>query len=215
MMPRGPAAATAATTSSTDRGVRTRAREGAVRPQPCRLVSGPDVVIPELDIAARLRAPTILDDMSTPPDPRVCGSPTPTANGPRSACRSALSEGRITVSELDDRLAIVYAARYEAELRPPLADLPDPDAGVAAVAAPVPSNRAGPPTVLRSGMSSIRRTGSWSVPARLRVQSVMGSVLLDFSQAEIPHPVVEVELEMAAARPSCCCPTTPPPTSTA
>ena len=34
MTPRGPAAVTAATTSSTERGVTTRARDGAVRPQP-------------------------------------------------------------------------------------------------------------------------------------------------------------------------------------
>ncbi len=59
--------------------------------------------------------------------------------------------------------------------------------------------RAGPPTVLRAGISGIRRTGRWVVPARLRVQSVLGSVLLDFSQAEIPHAVVDVELEMAAS----------------
>ena len=37
---------------------------------------------------------------------------------------TALSEGRITLSELEERLAVVYAARYEADLRPPLADLP-------------------------------------------------------------------------------------------
>ena len=37
---------------------------------------------------------------------------------------TALSEGRITLSELEERLAVVYAARYEADLHPPLADLP-------------------------------------------------------------------------------------------
>jgi hypothetical protein len=52
--------------------------------------------------------------------------------------------------------------------------------------------------VLRSGMSSIRRTGQWEVPARLRVQSGLGSVLLDFCEAHIVHPVVEVELAVGA-----------------
>jgi Domain of unknown function (DUF1707) len=133
--------------------------------------------------------------MSTPPDPP--GLRISDADRERAARRLqvALAEGRITVSELDERLTVVYAARYEAELRPPLADLPDPDAAPA----PVRLDRAGPPTVLRAGISGIRRSGRWTVPARLRVQSVMGSVLLDFSQAEIPHSVVEVELEMAAS----------------
>ncbi len=105
--------------------------------------------------------------------------------------QTALGEGRITVSELEERLGAVYAARYEAELRPPLADLP-PDGP------PLAFTPAGPPLVLKAGMSSIRRTGPWQVPARIRVLSGMGSVLLDFCNAENPNPVVEVELELGA-----------------
>jgi hypothetical protein len=106
----------------------------------------------------------------------------------------AMAEGRITIAELEERLAVVYGARYEGELVPPLADLPGPEpAGV-----PVPTVASGPATVLRAGMSTIKRTGAWSVPPRLRVQSLVGSVLLDFTQADNPHPVVEVELEIAA-----------------
>lgn len=37
----------------------------------------------------------------------------------------AMAEGRITLLELEDRLGVAYAARYPAELAPPLADLPD------------------------------------------------------------------------------------------
>jgi Domain of unknown function (DUF1707) len=106
----------------------------------------------------------------------------------------AMAEGRITMAELEERLAVVYGARYEGELVPPLADLPGPEpAGV-----PVPAVPSGPATVLRAGMATIKRTGAWSVPARLRVQSLVGSVLLDFTRADNPHPVVEVELEIAA-----------------
>jgi hypothetical protein len=106
----------------------------------------------------------------------------------------AMAEGRITMAELEERLAIVYGARYEGELVPPLADLPGPEpTGVR-----VPAVASGPVTVLRAGMSTIKRTGAWSVPPRLRVQSLVGSVLLDFTQADNPHPVVEVELEIAA-----------------
>jgi hypothetical protein len=130
--------------------------------------------------------------MSTPPQPPR-GLRISDADRERAAERlqTAMAEGRITFTELDERLAAVYAARYEAELLPPLADLP----GAAPAPPPVPART---PTVLRAGMSGIKRSGAWSVPARLRVQSVMGTVLLDFSRAENPHPVVEIELEIAA-----------------
>ena len=147
--------------------------------------------------------------MSTPPQPPR-GLRISDADRERAAERlqTAMAEGRITFTELDERLAAVYAARYEAELLPPLADLP----GAAPAPPPVPART---PTVLRAGMSGIKRTGAWSVPARLRVQSVMGTVLLDFSRAENPHPVVEIELEIAAGSAKLLLPTTPPPTSTA
>ena len=130
--------------------------------------------------------------MSTPPQPPR-GLRISDADRERAAERlqTAMAEGRITFTELDERLAAVYAARYEAELLPPLADLP----GATPAPPPVPART---PTVLRAGMSGIKRTGAWSVPARLRVQCVMGTVLLDFSRAENPHPVVEIELEIAA-----------------
>lgn len=126
-----------------------------------------------------------------PPDPP--GFRISDADRERAAVRlnQALAEGRITVSELEERLGVVYGARYEADLLPPLADLPPPEP-----TALVPSTPAGPPLVLRAGMSTLRRTGAWAVPARLRVQSSIGAVVLDFCDAEIRHPVVEVELDI-------------------
>ena len=97
----------------------------------------------------------------------------------------AFAEGRITVAELEERVAAVYAALYAAELRPPLADLPGDD---------VVALHAAEPLVLRAGASGIKRTGEWSVPARMRVKSLMGSVVLDFCETAIAHPVVEIEL---------------------
>ncbi len=132
-----------------------------------------------------------------PPDPaQPPGIRLSDADRERAAGRlhQALSEGRITVTELEERLSVVYGARFEADLVPPLQDLPGGQ-----LAVPVPSlPPTGEPVVLRAGMSTIKRTGAWSVPPRLKVQSGMGSVVLDFTQADNPHPVVEVEVDLGA-----------------
>ena len=133
-----------------------------------------------------------------PPDPdRPPGIRLSDADRERAAARlhQALAEGRITVSELEERLTVVYAAKYEADLVPPLADLPGGQLALSKPAAVAPT---GEPVVLRAGMSTIKRTGAWSVPARLKVQSGMGSVVLDFCEAVNPHPVVEIDLDLGA-----------------
>jgi hypothetical protein len=131
-----------------------------------------------------------------PPDPP--GIRISDADRERAAARlnQAMSEGRITLAELEERLTAVYAARYEADLRPPLADLPGPD--ITAHATAIPSTPSGPPVVLKAGMSTIKRTGDWDVPARLRLQSSMGTIVLDFCDATILHPVVEIEVDAGA-----------------
>jgi hypothetical protein len=135
---------------------------------------------------------TILGAVSLPP-PDPFGVRISDSDRERAAERlhQGLAEGRITVAELEERVAAVYAAQYAAELRPPLADLPGDD--LVAVP-PVDAPPAAEPVVLRAGASGIKRTGEWSVPARLRVKSRMGSVVLDFCETVIPHPVVEIEL---------------------
>ncbi|GAA1074364.1 DUF1707 domain-containing protein [Pseudonocardia alni] len=107
----------------------------------------------------------------------------------------AMAEGRISVEELQERLSVVYGARFGSELLPVLSDLPgDPlDLSADVLATPV-----GPPTVLRGGVGGVKRRGDWAVPARLRVQTSLGAVLLDFCDAQLPMPVVEVELELGA-----------------
>ncbi len=105
-----------------------------------------------------------------------------------------MAEGRITISELEERLSVVYAARFEADLRPPLADLPG---GEPAPGAPLAVPPDTVPMVLRAGMSGMKRKGEWDVPPRLRVVSSMGSVVLDFCETAIP-PVVDIEVDLGA-----------------
>lgn len=117
--------------------------------------------------------------------------------------QTAMVEGRITVLELDQRLGEVYAARYEDELRAPLVDLPplpdtaQPGRSPAVLPHPGSLDPAGEQVVVRSGMDDIKRRGHWVVPARLRLHSPVGSVVLDFCGTEVPHPVVDVELHLA------------------
>jgi len=120
------------------------------------------------------------------------------ADRERAAARlqQALAEGRITLTELEERLTVVYAARYADDLRAPFADLPGGDV-VSGAPAPVAAAAPGQPLVLRSGMGPLRRAGVWAVPSRIRVQSVMGSVVLDFSDTTVP-PTVDVALELGA-----------------
>jgi hypothetical protein len=47
-------------------------------------------------------------------------------------------------------------------------------------------------------MSTIKRAGDWPVPARLRLHSSMGTIVLDFCDTQIPHQVVDVEVEVGA-----------------
>ena len=120
------------------------------------------------------------------------------ADRERAAARlqQASAEGRITLDELEEPLAVVYAARYAADLLPPFADLPGDD-----IVPPRPaasgSTTPDRPLVLRTGMGTLRRSGPWTVPSRIRVQSVMGTVILDFCDTAVP-PVVDVALELGA-----------------
>lgn len=141
--------------------------------------------------------PTTLGRVTVqPPDPpgiRIADS-----DRERAAMRlnQALAEGRITVSELEERLSVVYAARYEADLRAPLADLPGAEhLGGPGARVALPDT---PRVELRSGMSTLKRTGDWEVPARLRLHTTMGTIVLDFADARLPQPVIDIEVEVGA-----------------
>lgn len=98
----------------------------------------------------------------------------------------AVGEGRLSLSEFEERVQGVLSARTAAEVAPYLADLPG---GVAT--APEQGQ-------LRAAMSNLKRNGRWTVPRRLSVDSKAGNVRLDFTEAVIAHPVVEVALAVYA-----------------
>jgi hypothetical protein len=97
--------------------------------------------------------------------------------------RDAMSEGRLTTDEFDERAELTLRARTESELATVVADLPD-------------GSGTGDVVELRGNFGSVKRKGAWAVPRTLRLHRRMGSVELDFTEAEIAHPEVTIELDI-------------------
>ncbi len=102
--------------------------------------------------------------------------------------RSAVGEGRLTLDEFTDRVDGVLNSRTYGEVGRYVADLP------AAPGAPAAPRRE---LELRASMGPLRRSGRWSVPRRLVVRARLGSVKLDFADATIGCPVVDVDLDVS------------------
>ncbi|GAB2999814.1 DUF1707 domain-containing protein [Amycolatopsis acidiphila] len=101
---------------------------------------------------------------------------------------NALSEGRITVAELEQRLDTVYAAKTLAELEPPIADLPGVTlSGALQPAQPraVDTRIGGIPGSQNSiaVMSGASRKGNWVVPPNHNSFAFWGGVDMDLRNA--------------------------------
>ncbi|RKS10420.1 uncharacterized protein DUF1707 [Nocardiopsis sp. Huas11] len=116
--------------------------------------------------------------------------------------REAAAEGRITFEELDERLDGTYAAKTYADLEPLTADLPGwsvagtssgPQGSVVRPEpASAPRTAGGGVLVLDAMGGTIKRNGRWQVPPRVEVTNKYGSTRLDFREAALTTPVVEV-----------------------
>jgi Domain of unknown function (DUF1707) len=123
-----------------------------------------------------------------------------------SLLEKATGRGLIDLEEFTSRVDTALAARTRGELNAVLVDLPGlvhPE-GRLHQSAPAHRSAARPATtpgggpVLTAELGSVSRRGSWDVPAQLRVQVTMGSADLDFTEAEIGHDVVEIDLSVTA-----------------
>lgn len=118
--------------------------------------------------------------------------------------REAAAQGRITLDELDERLDAVYAAKTYADLEPVTIDLPTgaeplPGPVPPAMEAAFPARRdGGDALVIRSqGGGPVIRRGAWQVPRRVEVHNKYGLTRLDFREASLTTPVVEVHIDAA------------------
>jgi hypothetical protein len=105
--------------------------------------------------------------------------------------RVAAGDGRLTAEELDERLEVALTARTYGELTALVKDLPTRGQ---AVGAPVPE----PKELVRidCGSSTIERDGPWVVPQRMEVRVVSGAVTLDFTDAVITQPSLQINAEV-------------------
>jgi hypothetical protein len=100
----------------------------------------------------------------------------------------AMGDGRLSLAELDERLAVVYASKTIGELIPLTSDLPVPS--------PVSANRAEPArqqpsrvgatggvTTSIAVMSGFQRKGNWTVPPTHNAVALMGGGELHLTDA--------------------------------
>jgi hypothetical protein len=107
--------------------------------------------------------------------------------------RTAAGEGRLDLDELDQRLEATYAAKTYADLVPITADLPkEGTVQPVAAAAHVPAVRGPAYKSSFAMMSETRRSGVWEAGPTHAAVAIMGSVVLDFREAQLTAPEVVV-----------------------
>jgi hypothetical protein len=107
--------------------------------------------------------------------------------------RDAAAQGRISLDELDERLAVTLAARTYADLVPVTTDLPAVSAGD--LPAPLSRGLASVPAYDSSfaTMSTTRRKGRWQVGKHHKALALMGGVVLDLREALLTSPEVIIQ----------------------
>lgn len=99
-----------------------------------------------------------------------------------SRLQEAAADGRLDISELEERLDAVYSAKTRADLDVLTADLPAVQA------------RNVPDLELKTKAGSLRKKGYWQVPSQINAECTSGSIKLDFTEAECFHREVTVKV---------------------
>ena len=119
-------------------------------------------------------------DRSVPePSPRVADTDRENAV---TRLQEAAADGRLDISELEERLDAAYSAKTRSDLDALITDLPT-------VQAP---NL--PQLDLKTKAGSLRKKGYWQVPSQINAECHSGSIKLDFTEAECFHREVEINV---------------------
>lgn len=112
--------------------------------------------------------------------------------------QDAGAAGRLEPGEVDERVAAALSARTLGDLAVLVDDLPvrSPvsSAGADAAAGGGPGHR----DRIESELYHAKRDGRWTVPPQLDVRVASGSVILDFTEAEITSPTLEIDADVRA-----------------
>jgi hypothetical protein len=106
--------------------------------------------------------------------------------------RVAAGDGRLTAEELDQRLERVLTARTVGELAELSRDLPAAGGAVVAGLAGQPKDVI---RIERQGGND-KRDGRWLLPRRIEVRVGWGHVTLDFTEAVITQPVLDIDVDV-------------------
>lgn len=106
--------------------------------------------------------------------------------------RLAAGDGRLAMEELDERVGAALTARTYGELTALVADLPTaPDTPASPPVAPGPKDL----VRIECNHSGARRDGQWLVPRRIQLRVTTGNVTLDFTQAILSWPALQIDVE--------------------
>jgi Domain of unknown function (DUF1707) len=105
--------------------------------------------------------------------------------------RVSAGDGRLTADELDERLELALSARTYGELAKLVSDLP-----AAGAAANVPAPKVKDVVRIECGSGHAKRDGPWVVPQRIEARVSSGHVKLDFTQAVITQPTLQLDAEV-------------------
>ncbi|PSL01769.1 cell wall-active antibiotic response 4TMS protein YvqF [Haloactinopolyspora alba] len=120
--------------------------------------------------------------------------------------RQAASDGRLSLTELDERIDALYAAKTYADLEPVAQDLPgatptapEPSSSPAATSREaVPGGRVGGRAGRSEGkavFAGLVRRGEWVVPRCYKVKAVFGGAELDLRKAQLEADEVEIRVK--------------------
>ncbi len=117
---------------------------------------------------------------------------------------TAYAAGRISGEEHSERVEAALTARTLGALAPLTADLipsaapgpaPRPPGSPSSASRPVPPRRGVSETqLIRVTMDTLRRSGRWVVPPRLRIEAFAAKVELDLTEAELPGHIIDLSL---------------------
>ena len=108
--------------------------------------------------------------------------------------RVSAGDGRLTAEELDERLELAMTARTYGELAKLVADLPADGSVASAPALQAP--RAKDVVRLDTGSGHTIRNGRWVLPQRIEARVRSGHLKLDFTQAVITQPSLQLDAEV-------------------